>query len=575
MKVLIVRSGDITRLKDALKKRNDVGVEWLFTSNYHAFFSDVKTRGLVVDKVVFICNTFTDLSPEQHEEVVQNIIHVASLLRSDNAMLLVDPDKQFSIDYDAQLSIYNNVLYYNAPMRITELCEAVLGAGSQQAVKTSVDTTASKDAAKPPKEAKHSRGFFRELSGMFKDAARKEYGSKKTEPVQEPQPTEQTQEPQSAEPQATEPIMTQPVEVPLFSAQDLAEGEEDSTAVPGMLDLNDLIQPPPQSPQPQSPTLAEPPQPPQPEPQPQLSQPPQPEPQPQLSPQSQSPQPPASKEQSQRVKPKGDYAKTLARHSRMYVVSGDRRNGTTTTCANLAAQAAKDGLNVLIIDLDITRKGMFLSFDFEYNDNDQYETLTLFHALRNPSRVEQLALNLAEGLSMVSTSPCVDSSKVYEGYITAEYTTRLVDTALSKYDAVFIDVPYQTLQKIPAILSRATRLVVVTQTDYAALVNLVNLYDPELWETSDYSLLIQKSCFLLNAVQENVLFKTQINDKTLPAVLAELTDNDIYLDIETVGCVPHINNINKILKNGENLLVSTNEYSKMYCALMRSLVALS
>lgn len=256
--------------------------------------------------------------------------------------------------------------------------------------------------------------------------------------------------------------------------------------------------------------------------------------------------------------------------SRVVVVTGERRSGVTSICANIGLVAAKQGWNVLMVDIDFVRKGLMLAFPAIIAQDDMPHLTSVANALRQPASLADYTLPADDGLEFLSLDLSINDVRGYAESCTPEKLQKLIATATTSYDLILIDMPFDKLKAFSPLISMASTIIHVMNNDMNALFNLVTMVDPDNFEDrTDYQLYVSKIAVVLNACLDSKWNNTPINAKSLVKVLIAMTDDDSFDDYMVLGEVPFIGNYNSIIE--ETDLPANKEYSQYYLQLLRQL----
>ena len=296
----------------------------------------------------------------------------------------------------------------------------------------------------------------------------------------------------------------------------------------------------------------------QPQPEPQPSYQPQPEPQPAYQPQPE-PQPvqqpsfgqapqvnPGFMPQAQQPvqmqqfkQPQGHVAskQRVSRRSTAILVTGDRRSGVSSIVSNLAMIAAAGGESVLVTDFDFDRRGQSINFPVTHELQDVRYTTSLSNALRAPGNIQNYAMEYVPGLWYLGTSMTVGDTKSAAAIVDNRKIQRLIGTALSQYDLVLIDAPFERLNEWDALVTSSTRIIHVMNNDLNAIMNNINLLCEDAFEDpSIYQTYIPKMSIVLNAIRPVNVAGVPADANNILNIFAALTeDYETYQDFAVGG----------------------------------------
>lgn len=285
----------------------------------------------------------------------------------------------------------------------------------------------------------------------------------------------------------------------------------------------------------------------QPQPEPQPTYQPQPEPQPAQQPSfGQAPQvnpgfmpqvqQPVQMQQFKQPQGHGASKQRVSRRSTAILVTGDRRSGVSSIVSNLAMIAAAGGESVLVMDFDFDRRGQSINFPVTHESQDVRYTTSLSNALRAPGNIQNYAMEYVPGLWYLGTSMTVGDTKSAAAIVDNRKIQRLIGTALSQYDLVLIDAPFERLNEWDALITSSTRIIHVMNNDLNAIMNNINLLCEDAFEDpSIYQTYIPKMSIVLNAIRPVNVAGVPADANNILNIFAALTeDYETYQDF-TVG----------------------------------------
>ncbi len=241
---------------------------------------------------------------------------------------------------------------------------------------------------------------------------------------------------------------------------------------------------------------------------------------------------------------KGTFKRSMA-----VLVTGDRRQGVSSVCSNLAIAAARNGESVLVLDFDFIRRGQSINFPIQHDANDARYLTPLSIALRMPQSLDQYVVHYDDGLDYLGTSLYVADIENAMSVVDNSRIQRLIGTALSQYDIVFIDCPFDKVMEWDALVTSATRIVHVMNSDQNAIMNNVTLLDEDAFlDPSIFQMYVPRMGLVLNAAKPIKLYGIPVNADNILSVFMELTgDEDSYVDFDVLGEIPYIENYEGIL----------------------------
>ena len=259
------------------------------------------------------------------------------------------------------------------------------------------------------------------------------------------------------------------------------------------------------------------------------------------------------------------------RRSIAVLVTGDRRSGVSSVCSNLAVAAAMMGEAVLVLDFDFLRRGQSINFPIQHDENDARYLTPLANALRMPHSLDQYAVNYIDGLDYLGTSLVVSDIEAAQSTVDNAKIQRLIGTALSKYDMVFIDCPFDKIMEWDALVTGATRIIHVMNNDMNAIMNNINLLCEDAFlDPSIYQMYIPRMGIVLNAVKSINVMGIPASAKNLLSLFMGITgDEDSYADFAVLGEIPFFADYEKIVASDTQ--IAETQYGQFYQQLLQML----
>lgn len=310
--------------------------------------------------------------------------------------------------------------------------------------------------------------------------------------------------------------------------------------------------PPPQPPAPKAP------EPPPPPPEPVYQAPPPPPPAP-------IQQPTFIQEPHPSIDPYADLRNAVAemkRRSRTFIVTGARRSGVTGTIANMAMAASRLGINTLVVDMDIIRRGQFAYYPQNFSDFDARMTHGLSNVLRSYVMLDQCVWNIQDNLDILGMDFSITDARIQETYADNEKLQYLLTASKIKYDLTLVDMPFEKLKKYPSCIALAERSAYVMSNDVMSLVNFLHEVVPDEFEaTVDFQVFESRVGLIINQYnQNNTYCDDVVLDSKIPELLTDISEDPIYEDYEILGSIPYIPKYGLQTDNHPLLTESSEDY---------------
>lgn len=556
MKIVIVAPESINpTIEQSFSNRGCVGISFEYCSDVMSVFDKISMRGFYMDKLVILTAVLSEWDDVQRQDLVDKVVTVCDALDETGEIYIFDSAKIMATDYANSLSFYGQVIYQDQKVRVADLLGIIIG-DYIEPVAENIN-----QEVKP-------KGFFSRLRRG------KQHKAPGTQVVQEQKPASTSvpiQEPESE--QMFPPQLED--EQPLFED---AENSSEPVEQDDEFDLDNLdiqmnsVQPIAQITEPvidDTPLFEEPEeQEPEPEPMPEIT----PVPTPKLTKTKASKNLPVPKqEKAPKPSHKSDYLGVFQKRTKIILCTGERRSGNSTFMSNIAQVMQRDGLSCLVVDLDFERRGQAINFPFDHDPDDVRLTYSLYNAIKSTTGIDEHAIQLDEGLDFLGTSMYVADPQIMYDHVTNDALQRLLATALSEYDVILVDCPFERLKLYTSLVGMASIVVHSVLTDIRSVYNTLNaLTESDFASVTDYNLYLSKMMLLLNCYTAHKWNGAEITEKYLPQVMYGLTDSQMYLNFAVVGRIPYFPDYDTYMDGGK-LLVDNKKYRDYFVQILNEL----
>lgn len=594
MKVLIVGGDVLTKISEYFHKKRIKGIEFYYSSELNQVLDDIEERGFNFDKLVLLCSVLNRWDKVQATTLFERVTKLCGMLASSNQeVILIDAQHQWYADYANNLHAFGNVRYSGDPVKLDTLQDLILGRTAEG--QAGASTLADKDKSKRGKIKPDNVGKAKTTPFGFLHRKKNTESQEEavTPTVKDPDLTVATPEEDEDAPLFADMDYSQTYEnngagfsdlkakdptirVEMESVQDRFTLDEDDSPLFSEEELTPSEEPesqPEHTPGEEACTEQEPE--PQPEPRP-TSMPPVPKqaakpekkPKRSLFARDQAERSESPKAKNQPVHSR--FVQSFTRRSKILTFTGDRRSGVSSITTNCAMTAAMAGLNVLIVDLDMQRKGQAINMPVVSDQDDTRYLATLMAALRTPYNLENIAIPYMEGLAYIGISLYSTDIKLYEESADSDKLQKLLTYALSRYDLICVDCPFESINKYDCLVTLSNSIIHSMNSDTKAVMNAVNMICPDSFDDiGNYQLYIAKSNLVINDVQPNSVNGMPVNGRNIISIFSDLTGDDIYEDFRVLPDIPHFAEYNQYIMEDEQ--PATAGHTKIYGALLDAL----
>lgn len=229
---------------------------------------------------------------------------------------------------------------------------------------------------------------------------------------------------------------------------------------------------------------------------------------------------------------------------RIVFVTGTGRIGKTTLASSLGFTAAQYYCRSLIVDLDMINRGISCIFP-DYNNENSQQSLGLLSAIRSPHLIDEMATEHYDKVSTLGISLQAEDNREIMNSIKANDLQALLLNALSYYNLVVVDIPWDYLMNNLSLVAATPDILFVTSNDLMTMISSLSHLTADSFESlTDYQMVLSKLKFVLNmSSAENVYEKKAITEKNFSNICVELTDDEMFGNIPVLSNIPFVSNV--------------------------------
>ncbi len=219
------------------------------------------------------------------------------------------------------------------------------------------------------------------------------------------------------------------------------------------------------------------------------------------------------------------------------LVSGNENCGKSSTACSFAKVFNQEGLDTVLIDLDLKFKGTNLYFP-HIDDIGKNEQLNgVMNSLNNIDDLSNCLVDVDEHLQVLSTATENTQTGRIDISDMGEEIADIISSLIIDNDVIVVDIPWDILVQSKSIIRQATKVVFCTEPNINSIYKTINKLSTEGLTKRDEitirNLLQQKS---------NLLFTNNTeSDKTLLDWVNTLVEagEEYNLNLEICGSIPH------------------------------------
>lgn len=257
----------------------------------------------------------------------------------------------------------------------------------------------------------------------------------------------------------------------------------------------------------------------------------------------------------------------IGKRNKVIVFTGQGRTGVTSTVCNLAFTAATAGMRTLVIDLDIEFRTVDLLMRANSNLHSQ-QFSGLLNACAGPGRLKSSVAEIFDNVDTLGIS--IESDYVEPEAVDPQKLSDVVMEAVTLYDLVLIDLPYNQLGRYWQTIAYSTSVINVMPNDMQGLLKFVMLLDQHYFgDFSKFQLFCSKLSILFNmALGSYTCNGSQINAKTFSKLVHSYSEDCPIEDFRVVGSIPWEKAFGEQASTG-SLIAMDSQWNEVYMEILK------
>jgi Mrp family chromosome partitioning ATPase len=279
-----------------------------------------------------------------------------------------------------------------------------------------------------------------------------------------------------------------------------------------------------------------------------------------------------------RPKPKGESAREatdpLTRElekvsrgmSRVIAVTGHRGSGLTSTAVNVAAEASKRGLSVMIIDMDIDYRSMNMYFNnfHERSKRDEDITASLIRTLARPQDYMSTAYNLKDNLWMTGLGYDYSDRMRLDQFYTSSKLVGLLSVLRGKFNLIILDMPLDRLQRFKESMIHIDVFALCIPNNLHAILSTLKNIEVVL-DKESIGYLNAKSRAIITKYNDRARFQGNIfTAENVSKVLSSGLLETFTYEVKVAGLVPYSNEFDAQIEADVALVHTSRDYEHAY-----------
>ena len=249
--------------------------------------------------------------------------------------------------------------------------------------------------------------------------------------------------------------------------------------------------------------------------------------------------------------------------SRVVAITGHRGSGVTSTVVNLAEAALKEQLSVVVIDLDVTFRGINMYFSSFSNEDEENLKSSLIKLLAKPQNYESCTYRAKPGL-YVSTLPYSFKDKqLEEKFVTAEKIITMISVLKNKFNLCLIDLPMEIAMQHSNILAHIDTFGLCVKNNLYSVFSTARNMD--LWSEKEIrKMLAAKSKIIVTEYNDKVLHTGENFTPNRTMDLLKVVSRDFDVTSTLAGYIPQTDEFNRQIETEVSLVNSSNAMKEAY-----------
>ncbi|MEK4193129.1 AAA family ATPase [Paenibacillus sp. FSL R5-0636] len=252
--------------------------------------------------------------------------------------------------------------------------------------------------------------------------------------------------------------------------------------------------------------------------------------------------------------------------SRIVAITGHSGCGITSTTINVASEASKRGLNVIIVDMDIEYRStnMYFSSFHERTKRDEDINASLIRTLARPQDYLTTAFHLKENLWLAGLGYSFSDSKLIQQFYTSSKLVGLLSLLRNKFNLILLDLPLNLLDRFREALIHIDSFgLCIPNNLYAVLSTLRNVEETLNKENTAY--LNAKSKVIVTKYNDRSRFQGEIfvPDKVSAVATSGLLESFTY-GMKVAGHISYDTDFDTQIETDVPLVYSNKDHERAY-----------
>ncbi|AIQ34637.1 hypothetical protein R50345_08415 [Paenibacillus sp. FSL R5-0345] len=252
--------------------------------------------------------------------------------------------------------------------------------------------------------------------------------------------------------------------------------------------------------------------------------------------------------------------------SRIVAITGHRGCGITSTTINVASEASKRGLSVLVLDMDIEYRStnMYFSSFHERSKRDEGINASLIRTLARPQDYMTTAFHVKDNLWMAGLGYSFTDPRLIEQFYNSSKLVGLVSLLRNKFNLILLDMPLHLLEKFSDVMIHIDSFgMCIPNNLYSVLSTLKNVEGTLDKEKAAY--LNAKSKVIVTKYNDRSRFQGDIftPDRVSEIMASGLLESFTY-EMKVAGYVSYNNDFDSQIESDVPLVYTGTDHERTY-----------
>lgn len=252
--------------------------------------------------------------------------------------------------------------------------------------------------------------------------------------------------------------------------------------------------------------------------------------------------------------------------SRIVAITGHRGCGITSTTINVASEASKRGLSVLVLDMDIEYRStnMYFSSFHERSKRDEGINASLIRTLARPQDYMTTAFHVKDNLWMAGLGYSFTDLRLIEQFYNSSKLVGLVSLLRNKFNLILLDMPLHLLEKFSDVMIHIDSFgMCIPNNLYSVLSTLKNVEGTLDKEKAAY--LNAKSKVIVTKYNDRSRFQGDIftPDRVSEIMASGLLESFTY-EMKVAGYVSYNNDFDSQIESDVPLVYTGTDHERTY-----------